>query len=267
MGHEPRRGFGNWFVGHEPRRGAPTDWYRNNNTGDLKWFDGSGSQANYTHVAKSGTFNSVTEYNGKKDVVSSYRLNADGSASKNGVLTNDGTSISTDGGHTITTKDNTSIWDGILNGGASDNAGGGSGSHQKYGIISTTDDKGMGSTQTGTKNGADFFDVDEGGGLLSLVHGTGAAFSVVEVTPRSTAIVKSVEELKDAATTGINAFSQSTTTTSTLDPMFLKKGNNVYRRSNGYTYKMDGKGGATGTTEKANDTFPKQKTFDAYHPL
>jgi len=88
----------------DPDGMAPTDWYRNNNTGDLKWFDGSGKQANYTHVAKSGTFNSVTEYNGKKEVVSSYRLNSDGSASKNGVLVTGGAKIDTDGGHTITTS-------------------------------------------------------------------------------------------------------------------------------------------------------------------
>lgn len=94
-------------------------------------------------------------------------------------------------------------WDNVLDGGASDNAGGGSGSHQKYGILSTTDNTGMGSTKTGTKNGADFFDVDEGGGLLSLVTGTGAAFSIVEVTPRATSIVKAIEDLKDAATTGM----------------------------------------------------------------
>lgn len=88
----------------DPDGMAPTDWYRNNNTGDLKWFNGSGSQANYTHVAKSGTFNSVTEYNGKKDVVSRYRLNADGSASKDGQLVTGGGKVDTDGGHTITTS-------------------------------------------------------------------------------------------------------------------------------------------------------------------
>ena len=88
----------------DPDGTAPTDWYKNNNTGDLKWFNGSGSKANYTHVAKSGTFNSVTEYNGKKDAVSSYRLNADGSASKDGQLVTGGGKIDTDGGHTITTS-------------------------------------------------------------------------------------------------------------------------------------------------------------------
>ncbi|MBK7885209.1 MAG: hypothetical protein IPJ81_16520 [Chitinophagaceae bacterium] len=66
----------------DPDGMAPTDWYRNNRTGDLQWFNGSGSHTGYTHVGKSGSFNSYTEYNGKVDVVSSYRLNGDGSASK-----------------------------------------------------------------------------------------------------------------------------------------------------------------------------------------
>ncbi|MBO0170549.1 hypothetical protein J0680_24915, partial [Vibrio parahaemolyticus] len=56
----------------DPDGMAPTDWYKDNYTGDLKWFSGSGRRPGYTHVAKAGSFNSYTEYNGKKEIVSSY---------------------------------------------------------------------------------------------------------------------------------------------------------------------------------------------------
>ncbi len=84
----------------------PTDWYRNNRTGDLQWYEGRGIHSGYTYVAKSGSFNSYIEYNGKKEIISTYSLYADGSASKNGELVAGGGTISTDGGHTITTSFN-----------------------------------------------------------------------------------------------------------------------------------------------------------------
>ncbi len=56
-------------------------------------------------------------------------------------------------------------------------------------------------------------------------------------------------------------------TQSGIDPVFLKKGNTVYNRSNGITTKQDGKGGGTLTNEKAIDTFPKVRTYGYLHPI
>lgn len=156
-------------------------------------------------------------------------------------------------------------WDNVLDGGAKDN--GGKGSHQKYGIISTTDNTGMGSTKTGTKNGADFFDVDEGGGILSLVIGTGAGYSIVEVTSRATPIVKAIEDLKDAATTGMDALPDVNTKQEVGKPSNgkvysgYKKGTILYIGEPVGNVRVDSD--STGTccqdNQKATDTIPSQK--------
>ncbi|WP_255153987.1 RHS repeat-associated core domain-containing protein [Ferruginibacter sp. HRS2-29] len=85
------------------------DWYKNEG-GDLTWFEGSRNHIGYQNVGKSGSFNSYTEYNGEKELVSSYRLNSDGTATKNGVAYYGGASISTEGGHTITTGAKSDIY-------------------------------------------------------------------------------------------------------------------------------------------------------------
>ena len=120
-----------------------------------------------------------------------------------------------------------------VSGTANDNAGGGSGSTQKFGIISTTDYAGMGSTRTGTKNLAEFFETDEGGGILSLVNGIGAAKSIVEVAPsRATALVKGIEEIKDAGTNGIGTIPQGNSQASPEDIIIRKKRGAKWQYSN-----------------------------------
>ena len=64
----------------------------------------------------------------------------------------------------------------------------------------------MGSTQTGTKNSADIFEVIEDNGILNLLSGTGGAFSVSQVAPTHVSqFAKAIDELKAAAVQGLNA--------------------------------------------------------------
>jgi hypothetical protein len=87
----------------DPDGMAPTDWYRSKN-GDYQWFEGSGERKGLENRGASLGLNSTTEYNGKKDVVASYSLNADGSVTSDGTVYDKGDVVSTKGGHTITTK-------------------------------------------------------------------------------------------------------------------------------------------------------------------
>ena len=86
----------------DPDGMKPIDWYKDKD-GNYKWFNGNGKQDGYTYVAKSGTFNSVTEYKGKTEIVSVNKLNADGSTTIDGKTYKDGEVAGTKGGHSITT--------------------------------------------------------------------------------------------------------------------------------------------------------------------
>jgi RHS repeat-associated protein len=247
----------------DPDGMAPIDWYRNNNTGDLKWFAGSGKQANYTHVAKSGSFNSVTEYNGKKDVVSSYRLYADGSASKNGVLVTGGGKIDTDGGHTITTSSSSKLP--YVGGQEPDRKGSG---------ISWVGEGGQGGApHVSPEHRALSNQQTENIDLILMA----ADFSE-RMGPLEAPDPNSSSELVKMFKSTLVLFSSNTsenpssnvdnqTPSANLDPVFLKEGNTVYNRSTGLTTKQDGKGGATLTMEEAKDTFPKQKTIGYMLPF
>jgi RHS repeat-associated protein len=105
---EVEKGFNNnnsmaWSSGAS----KPNDWYRDAN-GNYKWFNGSGDQAGYTNVTKQGvTGVRSREYNQGKagNVVATYNLNSDGTASADGTTYNNGAEVGTSGGHTITTKE------------------------------------------------------------------------------------------------------------------------------------------------------------------
>jgi RHS repeat-associated protein len=84
----------------------PDDWYRDKD-GNYKWFDGSGQHEGYVNVTQQGvTGVRSREYNQGKagNVVDTYNLNPDGSASADGTTYNNGAEVGTAGGHTITTK-------------------------------------------------------------------------------------------------------------------------------------------------------------------
>jgi RHS repeat-associated protein len=91
----------------DPDGMAPFDWYKGIN-GNLSWFEGSKTHVGYTNVGKSGSFNSYTNYNGEKDIVSTNVLNADGSATIDGETTSGGNVVITKGGHSIMTGESSS---------------------------------------------------------------------------------------------------------------------------------------------------------------
>jgi RHS repeat-associated protein len=86
----------NWQARH------PYDWYKDSH-GNYAWFNGSGQVKGYNHVANELTVNSVTDYEGKRDIVSSYKLNSNGSVETGGKTFDNGQTVDTNGGHTITT--------------------------------------------------------------------------------------------------------------------------------------------------------------------
>jgi RHS repeat-associated protein len=88
--------------------GALDDWYRNNNTGDYEWFNGSEEIAGYEHKGSSTTINSYTNYNGKKDILQTYSLNSNGSVTSNGETYGNGETVTTQGGTSIITGTGTS---------------------------------------------------------------------------------------------------------------------------------------------------------------
>ena len=220
--------FDNPLRYNDPDGLAPTDWYKNNRTGNYQWFNGSGSHTGYTYVAKSGSFNSYTEYNGQKEPVSTYTLNADGSASKNGGIWNNGASINTDGGHTITTKDNYSMWDGILNGGGSDEGSGG-GVNQKYGIQLRTQDDGMGSTKGGKDYADNFEEMDNG--ILGVFSRAGHP-SVIEDLAKSNLtkqIIRTLENGYNAYESGKSAIGENESTENMNSSASNSKGTMIWQ--------------------------------------
>ena len=100
--------LGYWTAGG----GAPTppDWYRNDDNGDFKLFDGSGKHAGYTNIGKSRTITSKVDDN----VVDTYNLNSDASVTSDGKRYTNGASIITKGGHSITTGEDQNMDNGGL---------------------------------------------------------------------------------------------------------------------------------------------------------
>jgi RHS repeat-associated protein len=90
----------------DPDGMAPLDWYKDGK-GDYRWFNGSGPVAGYEHRGSSIAINSYTEYNGKKDVLQTYSLNADGSVTSNGKTYGNGETLTTQAGTSITTGEGT----------------------------------------------------------------------------------------------------------------------------------------------------------------
>jgi len=240
-----------------------TDWYKNNRTGDLQWYEGSGSHTGYTRVAKSGSFNSYTEYNGKKEIVSTYSLNADGSATKNGNLATGGATISTDGGHTITTSYSSEL----------PPAGNQEPDRDGSGVAFTSADGQGGAPHVTPENRN--MDNQQTESIDLLMDAAGFADRLGSPKPD---VADPFEWAKFSGNVlnlmggekkpGSSDASSSTTADAQvgIDPVFLKKGNTVYHRSVGFTTKQDGKGGGTLTNEKAKDTFPKEKSYGYLHP-
>ena len=90
----------------DPDGMAPLDWYKNK-SGDYQWFEGTEEKAGWKNLGKSLDINTITEYNGKIDVVESYSLNENGSVTTtDGTIHDKGDVVNTQGGHTIKTKIN-----------------------------------------------------------------------------------------------------------------------------------------------------------------
>jgi RHS repeat-associated protein len=86
----------------DPDGMAPTDWYKNKK-GEYEWLNASGHVEGYEHKGTSLKLNTVTDYNGKKEILKSYSLNSNGSVTSGDKTYGDGESIKTDGGTTIKT--------------------------------------------------------------------------------------------------------------------------------------------------------------------
>jgi RHS repeat-associated protein len=242
----------------DPDGMGPTDWYKDKD-GNLRWFNGSGSQVGYEYVAKSGSFNSYTEYNGKKDIVSSYQLNADGTAIKDGVLYTGGETILTGGGHSITTSSESGSFgsDTYLDGGASDGGSGG-GVHQAFGIQFTTTDHGMGSTKSGGKDQADHFDVMDNSifGLLTRM-GHPSVTEDLANSKFAKKLILSAENAYSSLESGVTAYDR------TVDcPNCLSGDRQPEHGADAYI--RNGKGEITDTLRRRSDdnvdTLPVKKT-------
>ncbi len=83
------------------------DWYKNNLTGDYKYYNSNEAIKGYEQLGKQLTINSTEQGKGGK-IVSSYNLNSDGSVTSNGKTYGGGESLNTKGGHAITTGIGTS---------------------------------------------------------------------------------------------------------------------------------------------------------------
>ena len=85
----------------DPDGMAPDDWYKDK-AGNYAFFNTSGEVKGYTHVGASAQVNTVSEYKGVKTVHNSYYLNANGSVTTGGKTYSNYQSVTTGGGHTIT---------------------------------------------------------------------------------------------------------------------------------------------------------------------
>lgn len=227
----------------DPDGMAPTDWYNNGN-GDLKWFEGSDKHAGYTNVGKSGSFNSVTEYKGKKDVVSSYRLNADGTASKNGgELVTGGGKIETDGGHTITTGDESGEYYSVNQ--ESDRDGGG---------VAFTSQKGQGGAPHATNGDAQTENID---GVIQAAKFADKLKSPVPTPEDSWSWTKTIGKVFE------------TQYPANVESVTDKSSKVIYSRESGINFVVgsDGVGYPASSDLKATDTMPKEKSVYYPHPI
>ena len=85
----------------------PTDWYRNNKTGDYKWFDGSDEHEGYTNITQQG-IGGIRSADQSGNEVDFYRLHDDGSikVKSSGKTYRNGAVVITGGGNSLFTGGN-----------------------------------------------------------------------------------------------------------------------------------------------------------------
>ncbi|MBB6329599.1 hypothetical protein HNP24_000549 [Chryseobacterium sediminis] len=82
--------------------GRLEDWYKDNQTGNIAWHDGSAERAGETNLTATGNTRVIGSENGQP--VQEFNLNSDGSFTANGYMVNNGESVTTLVGSTITSK-------------------------------------------------------------------------------------------------------------------------------------------------------------------